>query len=59
MQVLQLPKASQCYQLSHVKSRYFSVTRIQKDQVDDYADRKGMDLITTERWLAPILGYDV
>ena len=44
---------------SHVKSRYFSVTRIQKDQVDDYAERKGMDLITTERWLAPILGYDV
>lgn len=44
---------------AHPKSRYFSVTRIQKDQVDDYADRKGMDLITTERWLAPILGYDV
>ena len=44
---------------AHPQSRYFSVTRIQKDQVDDYAERKGMDLITTERWLAPILGYDV
>ena len=44
---------------AHPQSRYFSVTRIQKDQVDDYAERKDMDLITTERWLAPILGYDV
>ncbi|MBX2847391.1 MAG: B12-binding domain-containing protein, partial [Acidiferrobacterales bacterium] len=44
---------------AHPQARYFSVTRIQKDQVEDYADRKGMDLITTERWLSPILGYDV
>jgi len=44
---------------AHPESRYFSVTRIQKDQVDDYAERKDMDLITAERWLAPILGYDV
>ncbi len=43
----------------HPDARYFSVTRIQKDQVDDYAERKGMDLITTERWLSPVLGYDV
>ncbi|GAA6136744.1 hypothetical protein NBRC116583_04910 [Arenicella sp. 4NH20-0111] len=43
---------------SHPMSRYFSVTRIQQDQVIDYADRKGMDMMTTERWLAPILGYD-
>jgi len=44
---------------AHPKARYFPVTRIQKDQVEDYAERKGMDLISTERWLAPILGYDV
>ena len=44
---------------AHPDARYFSVTRIQKDQVEDYADRKEMDLITAERWLAPILGYDV
>jgi len=44
---------------SHPQSRYFSVTRIQQDQVIDYADRKGMDMMSTERWLAPILGYDV
>jgi len=44
---------------AHPDSRYFSVTRIQQDQVIDYADRKGMDLISAERWLAPVLGYDV
>ena len=44
---------------AHPESRYFSVTRIQQDQVLDYAERKGMDLISTERWLAPTLGYDV
>jgi 5-methyltetrahydrofolate--homocysteine methyltransferase len=44
---------------AHPDARYFSVTRIQKDQVLDYADRKGLDLITAERWLSPILGYDV
>ncbi|MCL4153992.1 UNVERIFIED_CONTAM: hypothetical protein GTU68_027704 [Idotea baltica] len=44
---------------AHPDARYFSVTRIQKDQVDDYAERKDMDLITTERWLAPVLGYDI
>lgn len=44
---------------AHPQARYFPVTRIQQDQVIDYADRKGMDLMSTERWLAPILGYDV
>jgi 5-methyltetrahydrofolate--homocysteine methyltransferase len=44
---------------AHPESRYFSVTRIQQDQVIDYAERKGMDLISAERWLSPILGYDV
>lgn len=44
---------------AHPDARYFSVTRIQHDQVLDYADRKHRDLVSTERWLAPILGYDV
>ena len=44
---------------AHPDARYFSVTRIQKDQVEDYAERKNMDLISIERWLAPTLGYDV
>ena len=44
---------------AHPESRYFSITRIQQDQVIDYAERKGMDRISAERWLSPILGYDV
>ncbi|MFT5137423.1 MAG: 5-methyltetrahydrofolate--homocysteine methyltransferase, partial [Arenicella sp.] len=44
---------------AHPQTRYFSVTRIQQDQVKDYAERKGMDLISAERWLSPVLGYDV
>ncbi|GHA14754.1 hypothetical protein GCM10008090_25700 [Arenicella chitinivorans] len=44
---------------AHPEARYFSVTRIQQDQVIDYAERKGQDLISTERWLASVLGYDV
>jgi 5-methyltetrahydrofolate--homocysteine methyltransferase len=44
---------------AHPQARYFSVTRIQQDQVEDYAQRKGLDLISVERWLSPVLGYDV
>ncbi len=43
---------------SHPGSHYFGVGKIDRDQVEDYAVRKGMDLATTERWLAPILNYD-
>jgi 5-methyltetrahydrofolate--homocysteine methyltransferase len=43
---------------AHPDARYFSVTRIQEDQVIDYAQRKGMDRMTAQRWLAPVLGYD-
>lgn len=39
------------------KSQYFGVGKIKKDQVLDYAARKGWDLETAERWLAPNLGY--
>ena len=44
---------------SHPKSRYFGVTNIGKDQVNDYANRKGMSLKEAEKWLAPVLDYDV
>jgi 5-methyltetrahydrofolate--homocysteine methyltransferase len=40
------------------ESRYFGVGRIQKDQVEDYAARKGMSVEQAERWLGPVLGYD-
>jgi 5-methyltetrahydrofolate--homocysteine methyltransferase len=43
---------------SHPESRYFGVGKINRDQVEEYARRKGMDLRTAERWLAPSLGYD-
>jgi 5-methyltetrahydrofolate--homocysteine methyltransferase len=39
-------------------SRYFTVGRIGKDQVEDYARRRGLDLTETERWLRPNLSYD-
>lgn len=42
----------------HPGSHYFGVGKIDRDQVQDYAARKGWDLATAERWLAPILNYD-
>jgi 5-methyltetrahydrofolate--homocysteine methyltransferase len=44
--------------LAHPEARYFAVGRIGSDQVADYAARKGWELATAERWLAPILAYD-
>ena len=43
---------------SHPDSRYFSVGKISRDQVESYARRKQMDVREVERWLAPNLGYD-
>ncbi len=43
---------------SHPDSKYFAVAQVQKDQVEDYAKRKGMTVAELERWLAPNLGYD-
>ncbi len=42
----------------HPESRYFGLGKIDKDQVQDIADRKGMTLETMERWLSPNLSYD-
>jgi 5-methyltetrahydrofolate--homocysteine methyltransferase len=42
---------------SHPESYYFGVGKIEQDQVEDYAERKGMTVAETERWLAPILNY--
>ncbi len=42
----------------HAESHYFGVGKIDRDQVEDYARRKGWDVATAERWLAPILNYD-
>jgi len=43
---------------SHPESRYFGLGMIQKDQVEDYAKRKGMSLEEAEKWLSPSLSYD-
>jgi len=42
---------------SHPKSQYFAINDLQKDQVEDYAKRKGLDIPTCEKWLGPWLGY--
>jgi 5-methyltetrahydrofolate--homocysteine methyltransferase len=46
------------FYFAHPESRYFGIGKIEKDQVEDYAARKGWDLATAERWLAPALNYD-
>ncbi|MCI0395331.1 MAG: methionine synthase [Chloroflexi bacterium] len=46
------------YYFSHPEARYFGIGRIGRDQVEDYAQRKGMDVAEMERWLAPNLGYE-
>ncbi|MCZ7667889.1 MAG: hypothetical protein M5U34_12160 [Chloroflexi bacterium] len=43
---------------SHPESSYFGLGRIDRDQVADFAARKGWDVATTERWLASNLGYE-
>jgi 5-methyltetrahydrofolate--homocysteine methyltransferase len=44
--------------LGHPAARYFSVGRVGRDQVEDYAERKGEPLQVVERWLRPNLAYD-
>jgi 5-methyltetrahydrofolate--homocysteine methyltransferase len=44
--------------LAHPRARYFSVGRMARDQVEDYAARKGLTVEEVERWLAPNLGYE-
>jgi 5-methyltetrahydrofolate--homocysteine methyltransferase len=46
------------FYFAHPASKYFTIGKIQKDQVIDYAKRKGMDLELCEKWLSPVLGYD-
>ena len=44
--------------LSHPDSYYFGVAKVERDQAEDYAARKGMSVAEVERWLVPILNYD-
>jgi 5-methyltetrahydrofolate--homocysteine methyltransferase len=43
---------------NHPDSKYFGVGKIGKDQIEDYAKRKGMTVAETEKWLGPYLDYD-
>ena len=44
---------------SHPQSKYFAIGKIDRDQVEDYAARKGMTVAEIERWLAPYLHYEM
>ena len=46
------------FYFAHPDAKYFGVGKIERDQVVDYAERKGWSIEETERWLAPNLGYD-
>ncbi|KAJ1366771.1 putative methionine synthase [Parelaphostrongylus tenuis] len=55
-----MPAASVCgLYFASPASYYFAVGKIDKDQVVDYSARKGFPLAETERWLSPLLGYEV
>jgi 5-methyltetrahydrofolate--homocysteine methyltransferase len=44
--------------LAHPEAYYFGVAKVERDQAEDYAARKGMSVAEVERWLGPILNYD-
>ena len=46
------------FYFSHPQSRYFGVSKIERDQVENYARRKNMNTVEVEKWLAPVLGYE-
>jgi len=46
------------FYLAHPQSSYFAVGKIGRDQVEDYARRKGWTVAEAEKWLAPVLNYD-
>jgi 5-methyltetrahydrofolate--homocysteine methyltransferase len=46
------------FYFSHPESRYFAVGKIDRDQTQDYARRKGISLAEAEKWLAPALSYE-
>jgi 5-methyltetrahydrofolate--homocysteine methyltransferase len=52
------PGAAVCgLYFSHPESHYFALSELQKDQIEDYAVRKGMEVEEVEKWLGPWLGY--
>ena len=55
---LKIVAATSGFYFSNPESKYFPIGKIAKDQVKNYAERKGMSLELTEKWLAPVLNYD-
>jgi 5-methyltetrahydrofolate--homocysteine methyltransferase len=45
------------FYFSHPRAQYFAIGKVDKEQVSDYANRKGWTIAEAERWLAPILAY--
>ena len=46
------------FYFAHPEARYFAVGKIDRDQLESYAQRKGISVAEAEKWLAPNLGYD-
>jgi 5-methyltetrahydrofolate--homocysteine methyltransferase len=46
------------FYFSHPEAHYFATGKVDRDQVEEYAMRKGMALAEVERWLAPVLAYE-
>jgi 5-methyltetrahydrofolate--homocysteine methyltransferase len=46
------------FYFAHPDAKYFSVGKIDRDQVRSYAERQGISIAAAEKWLAPNLGYD-
>ena len=46
------------FYFSHPDSKYFAVGKIGRDQLESYAERKGLKIVEAEKWLAPYLGYE-
>jgi 5-methyltetrahydrofolate--homocysteine methyltransferase len=51
------PSAVSGMYFNHPESKYFAVGKLAKDQVEDYAARKGQSVEFVEKWLAPYLDY--
>jgi len=51
------PSSVSGFYIAHPQSRYFSLGKILKDQVQDYAERKKINFEQAERWLRPNLAY--
>ncbi len=46
------------FYFAHPDAKYFAVGKVDRDQVESYAERKGISMVEAEKWLAPNLGYD-